>query len=157
MVILNNAYRSHACFQELTEMARFYDCISNASFSFIQEGTEMLINYESYMFLAMKGTVDSIKLLLQKGRFNDAFVLVRKLYDDILTQIYISVTLKEKFDVFDNFSVEEVNQWLKSSYRIVPHHQVVRRERQHDSLLLMLRQFMKLHVAFIFHLSPVYM
>lgn len=109
------------------------------------------------MFLAMKGTVDSIKLLLQKGRFNDAFVLVRKLYDDILTQIYISVTLKEKFDVFDNFSVEEVNQWLKSSYRIVPHHQVVRRERQHDSLLLMLRQFMKLHVAFIFHLSPVYM
>ena len=75
----------------------------------------MLINYESYMFLAMKGTVDSIKLLLQKGRFNDAFVLVRKLYDDILTQIYISVTLKEKFDVFDNFSVEEVNQWLKDS------------------------------------------
>lgn len=36
--------------------------MSNASFSFIQEGTEMSINYESYMFLAMKGTVDSMKL-----------------------------------------------------------------------------------------------
>ena len=210
MVKLNKAYRNNACFQELMEMVQFYDCISDASFSFIQAGTKRLINYECYMLMAIKGTIDSIKLLLQTGRVNDAFVLVRKFYDDILTQIYISVIHKEKFDVFDNFFVEEVNQWLESSYRIpkitkieqklksssytkelypffewksnlynyrrflddcvhantyscvllncnIPCYQGVRCEEQLDKLLLMMNQFVKVHVAFIFYLSPEYM
>lgn len=111
-------FKDHACFQVLNDIADFYECISETSFSFIQKGTKELANYESYVFLAISGTVDSIKALLQKGRVNDAIVLVRKFCDDILTQMYIMVTLKEKFDVFNNFFVEEVNQWLELSYRI---------------------------------------
>ena len=40
---------------------------------------------------------NSIKTLLTIGRINDALVLVRKLFDDILTEIYLDVTLKDKF------------------------------------------------------------
>lgn len=203
-------YSEHACFQLLNDIGDFYECMSETSFVFIQQGTKGCINYESYVFLAIKGIIDSIKTLLQKERVNDAMVLIRKFYDDILTRIWMTVILKEKFDIFNNFFVEEVNQWLKFYYRIpklskiqqklkessytkelypffewesdfkryrqflddsvhantyssvllncnVPYHQGVRRKGLLDRILLMLKQFMKVHVAFIFHLSPVYM
>lgn len=199
----------HACFQVLDDIAEFYECISETSYSFIQKGTKGLINYESYVFLAIRGTVDSIKVLLQKGRVNDAIVLVRKFYDDILTQIYMMVILKEKFDVFNNFFVEEVNQWLESSFRIPKVLKILQklenspytkdlypffgwesdlaryrqllddsvhantyrsmllncnvvyqpgvREKQLDEILLILKQLMRVQVAFNFQLSPEYM
>ena len=115
---LSEDYKEHECFTELDAMKDFYVSVSDASFNFMQRGTKGVVNYESYVFMAMMGTLESIATLLQQGRITDAIVLVRKFFDDILTEIYITLTLKEKFDVFNNFFVDEVNQWLESSYRI---------------------------------------
>lgn len=49
--------------------------------------------------MSIQGTLDSIKTLLKIARINDAFVLVRKVFDDILTEIYLDITLKDKFDI----------------------------------------------------------
>lgn len=45
----------------------------------------------------IEGTLDSITTLLTKGRINDAYTLIRKLFDDILMEIYMDVTLKDNF------------------------------------------------------------
>ena len=68
--------------------------------------------------MSIQGTLDSIKMLLAIGRINDAFVLVRKMFDDVLTEIYLDVTLKDKFDICKSMYVEDVQKWMHSTFRI---------------------------------------
>ena len=75
---LSQAYKEHICFKELEEMMTFYECLSERASYFVQSGTKGIINYETYVFMSIQGTLDSIKELLLIGRINDASVLVRK-------------------------------------------------------------------------------
>ncbi len=110
-------YLKHKVFDDLKFMMQFYGSISMSCFSFIATGTHRITNYASYVYTAIEGTLDSISVLLTKGRINDAYTLIRKLFDDILLEIYMDVTLKDKFSI-DNFFVEEVNEWLQGKHRI---------------------------------------
>ena len=94
---LSKAYKEHICFKELDEAKKFYECVSDRAFCFLPSGTKGFANYETYVFMSIYGTLDSIKELLLKGRINDAYVLVRKFYDDILAEIYLTVFLKSNF------------------------------------------------------------
>ena len=121
--ILSKEYHNHPVFEEIKDMMALYDCISYSCFSFIPSGTfkpETLSigNFASYIYWALEGTLDSIQALLKKGRINDALVLVRKLFDDVLSEIYIHVTLKDKYDWENAFVVEDVDEWLRSKHRI---------------------------------------
>lgn len=111
------AYLNHKVFDDLMYMMQFYDSISMSCFSFIATGTHGITNYASYVYSAIEGTLDSISILLNKGRINDAYTLIRKLFDDILLEIYMDVTLKDKFSI-DNFFVEEVKEWIQGKHRI---------------------------------------
>lgn len=111
------AYLRHKVFDDLKYMMAFYDSVSISCFSFIATGTHGITNYASYVYSAIEGTLDSISILLTKGRMNEAYTLIRKLFDDILLEIYMDVTLKDKFSV-DNFFVEEVDEWIRGKRRI---------------------------------------
>ena len=111
------SYLKHKVFDDLKYMMEFYDSISMSCLSFVASGTHGITNYASYVYTAIEGTLDSISILLTKGRINDAYTLIRKLFDDILLEIYIDVTLKEKFSI-DNFFVAEVNEWIQGKHRI---------------------------------------
>lgn len=110
-------YLKHKVFDDLKSMVQFYDSISMSCFNFIATGTHGITNYASYVYTAIEGTLDSISVLLAKGRINDAYTLIRKLFDDILLEIYMDVTLKDKFSM-DNFFVEEINEWIQGKHRI---------------------------------------
>lgn len=112
-----NAYLKHKVFDDLKYMMKFYDSISMSCYCFITSGTRYIVNYASYVYTAIEGTLDSISTLLTKGRINDAYALIRKLFDDILLEIYMDVTLKDEFGL-DNFIVEEVDGWIKGKHRI---------------------------------------
>ena len=94
-VKLSEAYKEHTCFKELEDMKEFYDNTSDRSYLVVPLGTKSLLNFESYVFMSIYGTLDSIELLLMDGKINDAFVLVRKYYDDILADIYLQVLLNQ--------------------------------------------------------------
>lgn len=111
------SYLKHKVFDDLKYMMEFYDSISMSCLSFVATGTHGITNYASYVYTAIEGTLDSISILLTKGRINDAYTLIRKLFDDILLEIYIDVTLKDKFSI-DNFIVEEINEWIQGKHRI---------------------------------------
>ena len=114
---LPEIYLKHKVFDELKYMMEFYDSLSMSCYSFVSTGTQGIINYASYVYSSIEGTLDSISTLLTKGGINDAYALIRKLFDDILLEIYMDVTLKEKFSL-DNFIVEEVDGWIKGKHRI---------------------------------------
>ena len=111
------AYLKHKVFDDLKYMKEFYDSISMSCFSFVATGTHGITNYASYVYSAIEGTLDSITILLNNGRINDAYTLIRKLFDDILLEIYMDVILKDKISI-DNFFVQEVNEWIQGKHRI---------------------------------------
>ena len=109
------AYLKHKVFDDLKYMKEFYDSISMSCFSFVATGTHGITNYASYVYSAIEGTLDSITILLNNGRINDAYTLIRKLFDDILLEIYMDVILKDKISI-DNFFVQEVNEWIQGKH-----------------------------------------
>lgn len=111
------AYLKHKVFDDLKYMMEFYDSLSCSCFSFVASGTKGIVNYASYVYSSIEGTLDSITTLLTKGRINDAYTLIRKLFDDILLEIYMDVNLKDKFSL-ENYIVEEVNEWIQGKHRI---------------------------------------
>ena len=112
------SYFEHQVFNDIVLMREFYDDLSMGCFPFVPTGTSAVLNYASYVFSAMEGTLDSIETLLKKGRINDAYVLVRKMYDDILVEIYINVVRKEKYDWMKKRIVEDAELWLRGKIRI---------------------------------------
>lgn len=114
---MSEAYLKHKVFDDLKYMMEFYDFLSMNCNNFVPTSTHGSINYVLYVNTSIEGTLDSIYTLLTKGRINDAYTLIRKLFDDILLEIYIDVTFKEKFSL-DNFIVEEVNEWIQGKHRI---------------------------------------
>lgn len=111
---MSEAYLKHKVFDDLKFMMQFYNSISMSCFSFIASGTRGITSYASYVYTAIEGTLDSISILLTKGRINDAYTLIRKLFDDILLEIYMDVTLKEKFSL-DNFLLKKLMSGFKAN------------------------------------------
>ena len=69
-------------------MMDYYESVSFSSFSFVPTGTNGIANYASYIYLSLKGTLDSIRLVMTAGQLSDAYVLIRKFFDDVLVDIY---------------------------------------------------------------------
>lgn len=118
-------YLKHKVFDDLKYMREFYDSLSCSCFSFVASGTKGIVNYASYVYSSIEGTLDSITTLLTKGRINDAYTLIRKLFDDIILEIYMDVTLKDKFSL-ENYIVEEVNEWIQGKHRILKSEKILK-------------------------------
>jgi hypothetical protein len=109
---------SHMLLSDLKAIAEFYRAMSYNCFLFLPNGTHGWLNYNSYLFESIAGTISSIDEIVKKGRLNDACVLLRFYFDNIYTDTYIQITLKNKFNVFNNFYVSEVEEWLQRKHRI---------------------------------------
>ena len=115
---LSDAYKKHQLFEEINYIREFYDSLSFSSIFIYPKGTTAYLNFASYIYTAIQGTLDSIQTLLRIGRINDAYTLVRKYFDDVLLEIYIDVIRKEKFDREECLVVKDVDEWLKGKHRI---------------------------------------
>jgi hypothetical protein len=116
--ILSKEYTEHCVFDEIDYIKKFYNSISFACFLFVPTGTRGITNYASYMYRSFEGTLDSIRTLLKNGRITDAFVLLRKLFDDVITEIYIDVIRKDKYDIEQNRIIKDIDEWLTGKYRL---------------------------------------
>lgn len=112
------SYTKHKIFEEIEDYKDFYNSISYSCHCFIPNGVEPMLNYVSYIFTSIQSTLDSVKMVFEKGRINDAYVLIRKLFDDILVEIYIDILRKDHFDYEENIIVKDANEWIKGKHRI---------------------------------------
>ncbi len=115
--MMDKAYVEHPVFEQLSEYAQFYDSLSFSIMSFVPMGTQGILNFDTYIFSSMQGTLESIRDILIKGRMNDAYALLRKYYDAATINIYTNLYLDDHFNI-DNFVVEKIDNWLKAKEQL---------------------------------------
>ncbi|CAK7033257.1 MAG: hypothetical protein DESF_01397 [Desulfovibrio sp.] len=117
MKVTDSEYQEHVIFSELSGYAKFYERLSFSVFSWITLGTHPIINIDTYIFSSLRGTLESIQLLLANGRINDAWTLMRKYHDSIIINIYSGLYLKNNFRI-ENMIVEQIDGWLKGTSKL---------------------------------------
>jgi hypothetical protein len=114
---LDKNYLEHHVFGQLNEYAGFYRLLSDSIMHWHSQGTDSIINIDTYVFSSMQGTLESIHDILFKGRINDSYALLRKYYDSTIINLYSNLYLNDNFSV-DNFKVEKINNWIKGKEAI---------------------------------------
>ena len=113
-------YEKHEVFETINKMKDYYDGLADTCFQFIPTGTLAAANYSSYVYLSIETTLESIEMLLKNGHITDAFVLIRKLFDTAMVEIYLNVVREDKYDWEKNIVVKDVNDWIRHKIWI-PH------------------------------------
>lgn len=104
-------FKSNKVFKLLEDLAIFYDSLSNTTMYWTSQGTTSIINLDTYVFISIKETLNSIREILYKGRINDSYALLRKYYDSTVINVYTNLFLEDNFSI-ENFLVKEINDWL---------------------------------------------
>lgn len=95
----NNAADSKL--KELESYISFYEHLADRASNFISPNVHPLINVDRYFYMSISHTLDSIRYALEKGHASDAWTLLRKYHDTIITNIVYDLELDEKkFDFF---------------------------------------------------------
>lgn len=104
-------YMEHEVFSTLKDLMEFYNALSFNVMRFVTPGiTPRIFNIDTYVYSSIAGTLDSIDLVLEKGRINDAFALLRKYHDAIIMDIYKAIYLK-KHHSLKNWIVKDIDDW----------------------------------------------
>jgi hypothetical protein len=111
MIELDNKYKNHPIFQEITQYADFYSDLSMSIFGVVTMGIKSIHNIDTYVFSSMQGTLESIRLILEQGRINDAYALLRKFHDVAIINIYANLYLDDNCSI-DNFVVKKIENWV---------------------------------------------
>lgn len=113
-------YFSHSIFKTLSDIKDFYKCLSDIDDTSTILVVKDEINIYWDIFDSISNTIDSIILLLEKGRVNDSLALMRKFNDAVITSVYILVMIKKGEKDFLDLNIEYtniydniLNQWVK--------------------------------------------
>ena len=96
----------------------YYDGLAQTSLPFMPSGTLWSSNYASVIYMSIEVTLESIKMTMKAGHLTDAFVLMRKLFDTMLVDIFYDVMRKSNYDFENGGIVEEVDNWITGKQRI---------------------------------------
>ncbi len=114
---MDNKYLHHPIFTQLSEYAIFYETLAGSVMGFLPLGLPGIINIDSYVYSSMRGTLESIKEILEKGRINDAYTLLRKFYDAAVINLFTNLYLNDHFNI-NNFVVEKIDNWVQGKEKL---------------------------------------
>lgn len=114
---------SASVFQTIEDISAFYDYLSIRDDSTTVIVAKGPINFNYDIYVSLSNTIDSIKRLLELGRINDAFSLIRKYNDAIIIHIYALIVsekeetafFEEGYSLYDNI----VNEWVCGNKRLI--------------------------------------
>lgn len=117
---LDEKYLNHSVFLTLKKYINFYDSLAFGVFGMLDRGLLGLTTHNTYVFSAIQGTLDSIRLILTSGRINDTYALLRKYDDSTITNVYINLYLEnesykkrnDKLSI-DKLIIKEIDSWVK--------------------------------------------
>ena len=116
----NEIYETHKVFEQLKDIAEFYDVLSFATIGTVTLGVMNHINLDKQTFTSIKGTLESIQHVLHKGRVNDAYSLLRKYYDVTIINIYIILVIEDRFKSrkTDGLVVKDIENWRNGTKKL---------------------------------------
>ena len=122
--MINNSKGSRLAIKEqVNQFINFYNSLSFSVMGFIPLGTRGVLNFDTYTYEAMKGTLESILILVENRRVNDAYSLLRKFFDISLINVYVNLYLKKEFSV-DQFVVTKIQNWLSGEEKIPEYREI---------------------------------
>lgn len=139
---LGSEYCQHNIFHQLNDYIKFYESLSFSVMSWMNGGLIAFVNIDTYTYSSIQGTLESIKIILQKGRINDAYALLRKFYDVTMINIYTNLYLENSFSI-DNIIVEEINSWVKGT-NTIPEYRVLSRYIKEDESVKHITDLLKI-------------
>ena len=118
-------YRSHALFATLDRYMEFYELQSDLIMGYSILGINGLIfNVDTYLYMSIRGTLDSIRMTVGEGHINDGYALVRKYYDLVVLSLYLDQYLKDRIDE-EPIAAEQAQNWLRGN-KPLPKYKVMR-------------------------------
>ena len=133
MMVSDKMYAEHRIFLELDSYIDFYSSLSTSVFCFPTMGTTSICSIDTYVYSSIQGTVDSIKIILENGRINDSYSLLRKYHDSVMINTYSILYLQDNFSI-DNFVVEKINNWLHGKEQLPEYRVMSRYIRESEKL-----------------------
>ncbi len=127
---LDKDFTKHRVFAQLDDLMSFYDSLSNTTMGFISSGVIGVINLNTHVFTSIKGTLDSIKLVLSNGRINDAYALLRKYFDSTIINVYTNLYIEDN-STLEKYIVDKIQNWIKGTGKL-PEYRVMS-EYKHNS------------------------
>lgn len=137
-------YVEHKIFSILNDLMEFYDSLSFNVIRFLHPGiaSHIWYNIDTYLYSSIGGTLDSIRLVLEKGRISDAFSLTRKYHDTVVIDIYKSMYAKKHQDMsVDNWVVKEINDWVNNKGRLPWYDAMMKYIKQYNEFDTLLSYF----------------
>lgn len=136
-------YKKHPIFEMLDDLISFYEDLSynvtEAPISNINFGLDL----DSHILSSLGGTLNSIKFLLLQGRINDAYTLLRKYDDGILTNLYIICYINQNYHPekllndnigFQDLYVEKIMKWSREIEKFTQSNKMIEYIKEYDSL-----------------------
>lgn len=123
MQATDKKYKEHHIFKDLKRYIKFYESLSMSVFSFCTVGTRAICNIDSYVYSSIKGTLESINVILRMGRMNDAYALLRKYYDSAIINVYSNLYLENNRSI-ENFIVKQINNWIQGKEKL-PEYRII--------------------------------
>lgn len=130
-------YVEHEIFSILNDLVEFYDSLSFNVMGFLHPGigSQIWYNIDTYLYSSIKGTLDSIRLVLEKGRISDAFSLTRKYHDTVVIDIYKSIYAKTHQDLSaGKWVVEQINNWATNKGHLPWYEPMIKYIQQYNDL-----------------------
>ncbi len=117
MNVESREYQEHPVFDKLDKFISFYEWWSNSIMLFSTLGTKSIINIDTYVYSSMKGTLESIKLILSNGKINDTYAILRKFHDSIIMNVYTNLYLDDNHSL-KNLIVKQVDGWMQGTEQL---------------------------------------
>jgi hypothetical protein len=104
-------YLSHGVFSQLDSYASFYKSLAFGVMNWLPGGIPGTLSIDTYILSSIQGTIESVRVLLTRGRVNDAYALMRKYHDSAIINVYANLYLEDNFSL-DNFVVQQIYDWV---------------------------------------------
>lgn len=142
---LGAEYNNHPIFEQLQKYSEFYDALAVSIMAFDALGDSL----DTHTYLSIKGTIESIKDTLKKGRINDSYALLRKYYDSTIINTYTNVLISDNHDkeIFINTIVDNwgkgtgkmddyytMSNYLESSSKLIPINVLLNRDDRYKKI-----------------------
>lgn len=132
-MVEDEAYKGHPIFSELDSYIDFYSSFAFSVMGFATMGTTAMMNMDTYVYSSIQGTVESIKIILEKGRINDSYCLLRKYYDSAIINVYSNLYIEDNCSV-EKFLVDQINNWLHGKEQLPEYRVMSQYLRKSDRL-----------------------
>ncbi|MCH4895977.1 hypothetical protein E0494_04605 [Marinilabiliaceae bacterium JC040] len=106
-------YFNHKVFSVIKNCCESYNSLGYSSFGSVKSGTNILFGIDHKIFESLKGTLNSISLLLKERYINDGYALIRKYLEGVVLDIYKNEFLENNFKPEDSLYVKKINKWSK--------------------------------------------